>query len=287
MAEHWTTARVGFIGAGQMACALAKGMVTAGLVTPDRIIASDVSETALEKFGHETGGSLVVGSNSDVTDNSHVVVFATKPQSMSEVLVELAPRLGPGKAEPLIVSIAAGVSLSSIQAGLAGYSRLVRVMPNTPCLVGAGASAYALGTGVRPHDERLVRELLQAVGVAHRVSESALDAVTGLSGSGPAFIYTIIEALSDGGVRVGLPRDVATSLAAHTVLGSAKMVLETGRHTGELKDQVTSPGGTTIAGIHAMERGGVRAALMDAVQAAAERSACLAAMAESAKKSKS
>ena len=209
MADQWNSARVGFIGAGQMARALARGMVTAGLVTPDRIIASDVSETALEKFGHESGGSLVVGSNSDVADNAHVVVLATKPQSMNEVLVELAPRLGAGKSEPLIVSIAAGVSLETIQNGLAGYSRLVRVMPNTPCLVGAGASAYALGNGVRPQDERLVRELLQAVGVAHRVAESALDAVTGLSGSGPAFVYTIIEALSDGGVKVGLPRDVA------------------------------------------------------------------------------
>jgi pyrroline-5-carboxylate reductase len=259
-------------------------MVSAGLVTPDRIMASDVSETALDRFGHDTGGSLVVGSNSDVADHADLVVLATKPQSMNEVLIELAPRLGPGKAEPLIVSIAAGISLDSLQNGLAGYSRLVRVMPNTPCLVGSGASAYALGSGVRPHDERLVRELLQAVGVAHRVAESALDAVTGLSGSGPAFIYTIIEALSDGGVRVGLPRDVATSLAAQTVLGAAKMVLETGRHTGELKDQVTSPGGTTIAGIHALEKGGLRAALMDAVQAAAEKSSSLAAAATSAKK---
>ena len=283
MPDQWTSARVGFIGAGQMARALARRLSAVGMVTPDRMIASDVSETALEHFSQETG-SLIVGTNADVAETAHVVVLATKPQSMPEVLVELAPRLGPGKAEPLIVSIAAGVSLETLQAGLAGYGRLVRVMPNTPCLVGAGASAYALGPNVRPHDERLVRELLQAVGVAHRVAESALDAVTGLSGSGPAFVYSIIEALSDGGVRVGLPRDVATSLAAQTGLGAAKMVLETGRHTGELKDQVTSPGGTTIAGIHALERGGLRSALMDAVQAATARSAELAAAAKTARK---
>jgi len=283
MAEQWSTARVGFIGAGQMARALAKRLSAVGLVSPDRMIASDVSESALEQFAQETG-SLIVGTNSDVAETAHIVVLATKPQVMADVLVELAPRLGQGKAEPLIVSIAAGISLETLQSGLAGYGRLVRVMPNTPCLVGSGASAYALGPNVRPHDERIVRELLQAVGVAHRVAESMLDAVTGLSGSGPAVVYTIIEALSDGGVRVGLPRDVATSLAAQTVMGAAQMVLETGRHTGELKDQVTSPGGTTIAGIHALERGGLRAALMDAVSAATARSMELAASAKSAKK---
>jgi len=282
MPEQWSTARVGFVGAGQMARALARRLVSVGLVTSERIIASDPSETALERFAQETGGAIV-GTNADVVETAGVVVLATKPQSMPEVLVELAPRVGAGKSEPLIVSIAAGVALDTIRSGLAGYGRLVRVMPNTPCLVGSGASAYALGPNVRQHDERMVRELLQAVGVAHRVSESALDAVTGLSGSGPAFVYTIIEALSDGGVRVGLPREVATSLAAQTVLGAARMVLETGRHTGELKDQVASPGGTTIAGLHALEKGGLRAALMDAVQAATTRSAELAAAARQAK----
>jgi pyrroline-5-carboxylate reductase len=282
MAEQWSTARVGFIGAGQMARALGRRLVSVGLVTSDRLIASDPSETALDRFAQETGG-IIVGSNADVVDAANVVVVATKPQSMAEVLVELAPRLGAGKSEPLVVSIAAGVSLDTLRNGLAGFGRLVRVMPNTPCLVGSGASAYALGPAVKPHDERMVREMLQAVGVAHRVSESALDAVTGLSGSGPAFVYMIIEALADGGVRVGLPRDVATSLAAQTVLGAAQMVLETGRHPGELKDQVASPGGTTIAGIHALERGGLRAALMDAVQAATVRSTELAAAARNPK----
>ena len=193
---------------------------------------------------------------------------------MAHVLEHLRHVVTP---EHLIVSIAAGVSIATLEAGLGPDRRIVRVMPNTPALVGEGASGYCLGTHARESDEATVRKCLDSVGRAYRVPESLLDAVTGLSGSGPAFVYVMIEALSDGGVRVGLPRDVATTLAAQTVLGAAKMVLETGLHTGVLKDQVTSPGGTTIAGLHALERGGVRAALIDAVEAATRRSAELAA----------
>ena len=172
----------------------------------------------------------------------------------------------------LLVSIAAGVTLNKLEAGLPMKSRVIRVMPNTPALVGAAASGYALGTHATPEDGELAQQLLSAVGVAFSVKESLLDAVTGLSGSGPAYVFQIIEALSDGGVASGLPRDVATQLAAQTLLGAAKMVLETGQHPGALKDMVTSPGGTTIDGLHELEKGRVRAALMNAVRAATNKS---------------
>jgi pyrroline-5-carboxylate reductase len=212
-------------------------------------------------------------SNRDVTERSDVLILAVKPQSMAPVLAELRSVVTDGH---LVVSIAAGVPLAALAAGLGPSCRLIRVMPNTPALVGAGASGYCLGPNATADDEAVVRACLGSVGRAYRVPESLLDAVTGLSGSGPAFVYLMIEALSDGGVRVGLPRDVATALAAQTLLGAAQMVLETGLHPGVLKDQVASPGGTTIAGLHALERGGLRAALIDAVQAATRRSAELA-----------
>src|SRR5207237_5338008 len=155
---------------------------------------------------------------------------------------------------------------------LPGGARVIRVMPNTPALVGAGASAYALGKNATPADGELAKKLLSAVGTAFQVKENLLDAVTGLSGSGPAYVYQFVEALSDGGVASGLPRDIATKLAAQTVLGAAKMVLETGQHPGALKDQVTSPGGTTIEGLHALEKGKMRATVMSVVRAAAGRS---------------
>jgi pyrroline-5-carboxylate reductase len=251
-----------------MAAALARGWLAAGLTTPDSLRASDPSLAARERFAEHTGVAAGT-SNQDVIAGSDVLVLAVKPQSMAGLLAEVRPLVTP---RHLVVSIAAGVTLEQLSQGLGAGRRLVRVMPNTPCLVGASAAAYAAGPSATPEDITLVDRLMNAVGRAFPVPEHLLDAVTGLSASGPAFVYAVIEALSDGGVRVGLPRDVATVLAAQTVFGSAKMVLETGSHPAVLKDMVTSPGGTTIAGLHALERGGLRAALMDAVEAAAQRS---------------
>jgi pyrroline-5-carboxylate reductase len=172
----------------------------------------------------------------------------------------------------LLVSIAAGVATSRLEAALPGRSRVVRVMPNTPALVGAAAAGFSLGKSATRSDGQLVQRLFSAVGVAFQLKENLLDAVTGLSGSGPAYVYQFIEALSDGGVAAGLPRDVATQLAAQTVLGGARMVLETGTHPGTLKDMVTSPGGTTIEGLHELEKGKMRGTVMNAVRAAAAKS---------------
>jgi pyrroline-5-carboxylate reductase len=259
--------RVGFLGAGKMATALARGWLSAGLARRDTLLASDPLPQAREAFTRETGVPAH-DDNRAVVDHSELLVLAVKPQQAEAVLREARPAVS---GRHCLVSIAAGVTLKQLSTWLGTTCRLVRVMPNTPCLVGASASAFAPGETATEEDVRLVDRLLSAVGRAIRLPEKLLDAVTGLSGSGPAFVYVMIEALSDGGVRVGLPRDVATLLAAQTVLGSARMVLETGLHPGLLKDMVASPGGTTIAGLHALERGGVRAALMDAVEAATLR----------------
>jgi pyrroline-5-carboxylate reductase len=267
--------RWGFIGSGKMATALIQGMLRAGIAPVESIRASDPLPAARTLLESETGVT-VHDCNRPVVEHSDVVVLAVKPQSMRSVLSELRPHV---TAEHLVVSVAAGITIASIAQALMPGVRLVRVMPNTPALVGEGASAYSLGPDVRPEDERVVKSFLDSVGQTVGVAENLLDAVTGLSGSGPAFVYLVIEALSDGGVRSGLPRDVATLLAAQTVLGAARMVRDTGLHPGVLKDQVASPGGTTIAGLHALERAAVRGALIDAVEAATRRSAELAALA--------
>jgi len=256
-----------------MATALIRGMLRSGVAESAAITASDPLGAARAALAADTG-IHVHEANLPVVECSDVLVLAVKPQTMPQVLAELRPLVGP---RHLVVSIAAGISIAALLEGLGPERRIVRVMPNTPALLGEGASAYALGPGVPAADEAVVNAFLSSVGRAVRVPETMLDAVTGLSGSGPAFVYLMIEALSDGGVRVGLPRDIATMLAAQTVLGGARMVLETGLHPGVLKDQVTSPGGTTIAGLHALERAGVRGALIDAVEAATRRSAELAA----------
>jgi pyrroline-5-carboxylate reductase len=264
-----TPLAVGFLGAGQMATALAAGWSRAGLLDVSRSLAADPYPAARSKFEQATGIQAADG-NVAVAKACDVLVLAVKPQVMAAVLGEVKSYLG---SRHLVVSIAAGVTLQTLSDALGSDTRLVRVMPNTPSLIGESAAGYAVGGVATPEDVALVGKLFGAVGKAFALPEHLLDAVTGLSGSGPAFVYVMIEALADGGVGVGLPRDVAQALAAQTVLGAAKMVLETGQHPGALKDAVASPGGTTIAGLHALERAGFRAALMNAVEAATSRAA--------------
>ncbi|MBS0262068.1 MAG: pyrroline-5-carboxylate reductase [Planctomycetes bacterium] len=268
MSAHTAPLRVGFIGAGKMATALARGLCHSGFTTPDRIVASDVLPAARDSFTQDTA-ARTVATNVEVAAQSDVLVLAVKPQHFRPVLEQLKPHTGP---QHLIVSIAAGIPLATMTAILGASARLVRVMPNTPCLVNASASAYCLGGAATRDDAATVAGMLNAVGLSFETAEPLLDAVTGLSGSGPAYVCVIIEALADGGVRMGLPRDTALKLAAQTVLGTAKMVLESGQHPAALKDAVASPGGTTIAGLHELERGGLRASLMNAVEAATRRS---------------
>lgn len=258
---------VGFLGAGKMATALARGFVRAGLVSSARMLASDVIPAARDAFQQETG-ARAVADNAEVVRSASVVFLAVKPAQVVDLLTELKPLF---TAQHLVISIAAGLPLARLEAALPVGVRVVRVMPNTPALVGAGASAFSLGSAAAAPDGELAQHLLSAVGLAIEVKESLLDAVTGVSGSGPAYGYLMIEALSDGGVAAGLPREVSTRLAAQTLLGAARTVLETGVHPGALKDMVTSPGGTTIEALHELEKAGVRGALMTAVRAATDK----------------
>jgi len=264
-----TAQKIAFVGTGQMATAMSAGFVRS-LLKPEQISGYDPFPSAREHFLKATGtGATVSDSLDKVLAGATVIVLAVKPQVMSAALQQVAASI---KGSPLVVSVAAGVTIARLAAGLPEGTRVVRVMPNTPCLIGKGASGLTAGPTATQDDVQLVVQLLSTIGIVETVTESLLDAVTGLSGSGPAYVFQMIEALSDGGVRMGLPRATATRLAAMTLLGSAEMLLTTGQHPGVLKDGVTSPGGTTIAGLHAMETGGVRAALMNAVEAATLRS---------------
>lgn len=260
--------KIGFLGAGKMAAALAQGFINARLVTAGQLLAADPVAAARKHFTRKLG-ARTAASNLELARAAPVLILATKPDQAAAALAEIS---GAFTTKHLLISIAAGVTLAKLEAALPAGARVIRVMPNTPALVGAGASAFALGKAATAADGELAKKLLSAVGLAWQVKEPLLDAVTGLSGSGPAYVYQFIEALSDGGVAAGLPRDIATKLAAQTVWGGAKMVLETGQHPGALKDQVTSPGGTTIEGLHALEKGRLRATVMSAVRAATEKS---------------
>lgn len=232
-----------------MGSALMGGLIAKGVAEPSSISCSDVYEPALERA--RSKGITAVSSNIQVCENGKdVLILAVKPNTISAVCADVASV----DSNALVLSIVAGVTLETLERAMPGR-RIIRAMPNTPCLVGEAATGYALGKLAKDADRKIVQAIFGSVGVANEISEVLLNAVTGLSGSGPAYVYQFIEALSDGGVRAGLPRDVATQLAAQTVKGAAEMVLQTGEHPGQLKDNVTSPGGTTIAGISALEDG--------------------------------
>jgi pyrroline-5-carboxylate reductase len=259
------------IGGGKMGAALVQGILRAGLTAPKRVWVAEPVAALRSALAKETGVNVTT-DNAGAATNARIVLVAVKPGVVPAALAEIKPVFTKGH---LLLSIAAGVTLAKLEAGLPAGARVIRAMPNTPALVGCGAAGFAPGAAATAADVALAQKLLSAVGIALEVPEKLLDAVTGLSGSGPAYIYMVIEALSDGGVAMGLPRDAATRLAAQTVLGAAKMVLDTGLHPGVLKDQVTSPGGTTIEGLHALEAGRLRATLMQAVKAATEKSRLL------------
>ncbi len=261
--------RIGFLGAGAMGEALAAGVRAAG-VSGERLIAAD---PVPERGGQleQRLGMRSTTDNREVLETSDLVVLAVKPGQVPPVLEALAASASAGRV--LWVSIAAGVSLATLEEALPAGARVVRAMPNTPALVGAAATAFVANAAATVQDRRRAHALFEAVGeVWEAPDERLLDAVTGLSGSGPAYVFVLLEALSDAGVRMGLPREAATRLATQTVFGAARLAIETGLHPAALKDQVTSPGGTTIAGIEALERGGLRAAVYGAVAAATARS---------------
>lgn len=262
-------AKIGFLGTGKMATALASGFVRE-IVTPAQIIGSDPSDESRSAFSSAVGAGVIVASSpEECLAAAQIIFLAVKPQMMKAAISDLLDALDSNQ---LVVSIAAGTSIQTLEALLPSRQRVVRVMPNTPCLVGKGASGISPGTHATEDDVTTICRLLQTVGIVESVPEHLLDAVTGLSGSGPAYVFQMIEALSDGGVKVGLPRQTATRLAAQTLVGAAELLLQTEEHPGVLKDAVTSPGGTTIAGIQALEQAGLRAALIDAVEAATNRS---------------
>jgi len=263
------TGKLGFIGGGQMAEALVRGVLQAGIMAAEQIVVADPSLERRQLLT-ERYQVVVTEDASLVWTQCRVVILAVKPQIVTGVLQS---GLGEITAEHLLISIAAGIPLALLEGTLSSTGcRMIRVMPNTPALVLKGASALSPGQGVSAGDLALARSIFDAVGTTVVLDEAYLDAVTGLSGSGPAYVFTFLEALTDAGVKVGLARSVAQDLVLQTVLGSVLLAMETGEHPAELKAMVTSPGGTTIAGLHELEKGAFRATIMNAVEAAAHRS---------------
>jgi pyrroline-5-carboxylate reductase len=259
--------RIGFLGLGVMGSALLKGLLDGG-VNPEAVVASDTSEAKLRQFSEKYGIEAALNARG-VAEAARILFVAVKPQDIKGLLYDMAPGMRDGH---VVVSIAAGVPISDIQDSFEAKVGVIRVMPNTPCLVGEGAICISVGKHVREDDLDHVAAWLGNLGIVRNVPEDYMNAVTGLSGSGPAFVYMMIESMADGGVLAGLPRSLALELATQTVFGAAKMVMETGEHPAILREMVTSPGGTSAAGLFAMEEAGFRAAVQRAVRDAAVRS---------------
>jgi len=260
--------KIGVIGAGKIGAAMARGVIRRGLASKENVMASDVSDVLRESIVEDLG-IKATPDNTEVCSFADVVILAVKPQIVDPVARQIAKKLGKTK---LLVSVAAGVPLRRLETQLEPGARVVRVMPNICCVVGAGAAGYAAGAHATEQDMEKVSAILNSFGIGMPMEEKYLDAVTGLSGSGPAYVFMFMEALAEGGVQVGLSREVAVRLALQTVYGAARMALEHKKHLAELKDEVASPGGTTMAGLYAMEQNGFRGTIMDAVVKATRRS---------------
>ncbi|MCK5391703.1 MAG: pyrroline-5-carboxylate reductase [Deltaproteobacteria bacterium] len=261
--------KIAFIGAGNMAEALIKGLITSGVYKSGDIIAADVLKKRLDHLSSEYR-IKISDKNDKAAKQADIIVLSVKPHHVLDVLEEINSELTPSK---IVITIAAGISIPAISQVLENKTKIIRVMPNTPALVLAGASVLYCNENVNSNERRRVKKIFESIGIAYIVEDEALlDPATGLSGSGPAFVSIFIEALSDGGVKMGLPRDMAHKLAAQTVYGTAKMIIESDTHPAQFKDKVSSPGGTTIEGIHRLEEGGFRSSTISAVEAATRRS---------------
>ncbi|XP_042903178.1 pyrroline-5-carboxylate reductase 2 isoform X3 [Parasteatoda tepidariorum] len=261
--------RIGFIGVGRMAQTLAKGIISGELAQPEKILCScpRVDVQLLEQM--RKLGCRTTADNGDVAEHARVLILAIKPPVVPSVLKEITQYITP---QHLVISVAMGITTRQIEQVLPPKSRVIRVMPNTPALVREGCSVFSCGKNILEEDPGLAHKIFSSVGICDQIEEDLLDAVTGLSGSGPAYAYMAIEALADGGVKMGIRRDLAVKLAAQTLLGSAKMVLDTQQHPGSLKDDVCSPAGTSIQAVHELEKSGFRSALISAVESATRRS---------------
>ncbi len=261
--------KIAFIGAGNMAEALIRGLIASGVYKPGDIVAADVLKKRLEHLSAEYK-IKISDKNNKAAKQADIIVLSVKPNHVLNVLEEISPELTPSK---IVITIAAGISIPAVSQVLENKTKIIRVMPNTPALVLAGASVLYCNENVNSKERQRVKKIFESVGIAYIVEDEALlDPATGLSGSGPAFVSIFIEALSDGGVKMGLPRDMAHTLAAQTVYGTAKMIIEGDAHPAEFKDRVSSPAGTTIEGIHYLEKGGFRSSTISAVEAATRRS---------------